>query len=551
MLEIGEQLRLHADWFEHQMPTIVVPTDVPRLAGSFEAVEEALLRSPEGPVAAGDAIPAASGDIQRPDRRPRASRHVWSALAAAAVLAVVVAGVAVMRSRTVRPAPTKPTAPVSGLIATGHDSVLLPRSTPSGLLAGEVTTGSPAVAFLPGLDRTAAPTTQLFGADSTPELELTIQPDPTPVDQIAGTAETVRGTSGRLVPAGQPVIIRSRNGASYLYGWDTIDDRYTWYEDGAYITANFKNVTAPQALDAIDGLQWVSADASAGFVAASGSGLTTLLAPTSARSSGLGLEADIDYVVEPADATSVKLVTCPGGVGDCPNISVDYATARLNGVEAADGSVTLSVDGRTNSNGDSTPGTYLQSWPDGAAVQVDFGDAQPVDPDLAKRMTAGVELSDQSGLDQLKQDISAGLDALPVLAAAELPGGRVEVHGSGLLSVTCMTPVGATPTCGSGAVLTHGPPTGGITVSAIVDGHWIVAASSTTAGTLAFASGDTLAFDKPAGPDLHADTTAVTVGATTYQLGLVDVPDGVTGIMLTQSSTPGNIGGGSIERPSS
>ena len=100
--------------------------------------------------------------------------------------------------------------------------------------------------------------------------------------------------------------------------------------------------------------------------------------------------------------------------------------------------------------------------------------------------------------------MAAGLQTMPVLAAADLSGGRVEVHGLGLVSVTCLAPNGTPSTCGS-AWVGDGPgsnPTTPINASAIVDGHWIVGASSTNPGPIAFASGDSIDFDHPAGPPL-------------------------------------------------
>jgi hypothetical protein len=553
MLEIGEQLRQHAEWFEGQMPAIVLPREASRDAGPFEAADDASLHAVAAAAPADEETPPAVA-AARADSSHRGNRHLWRAVAAAAVIALVVASVAVVRSRGGRSRPTTPTAPTSGLIATGHDSVLLPTSMAPGLLATDVTTSSlgtgrgPTTGVGPGVPAAS----QLFGADGVPELELTISPSHTPVDQVLGTAETVRGTAGRLISAGQPTEVRNANGVSYTYLWDAIDDRYTWDEHGAYVTANFRHLTPQRALEIIDGLRWVSADPSEGFLPASASGLSALLPISPPQSSGLGLEADIDEVAQPADSTSLKLVTCPGGSGACEGITYDYATAWLNGTRAADGSVTMSADGERAANGTSTEGTYLRIWPDGAAYQVGFGEAQPVDVDLARRVTAGIAVTDQAGLDRFEAGVSAGLRALPVIAAADLPGGRVEVRGAGEVSLTCLTPTGAGPSCSSGVLPIDGqPPTGGITASAIVGGHWIVGVSSTSPGPLAFNSGDTVDFNHPAGPPLPGQTTAETVGTTTYQLGLVEVPDGVTGIMITQSTPGGGIGGGAVERPSS
>ena len=105
---------------------------------------------------------------------------------------------------------------------------------------------------------------------------------------------------------------------------------------------------------------------------------------------------------------------------------------------------------------------------------------------------------------------------MPVLAGADLPSGRVEVHGAGRLSVTCVAPSGTPLTCGTPWLpYTNdgGAPTTPINASAIVDGHWFVGASSTNPGPIAFVPGDTIDFDHPAGPPLSGETTEVTTGA--------------------------------------
>ncbi len=532
MLEITDQLRQHAEWVEERMPPLLLPAEATRTTEPFVAVGR-------------------RGRPLRMGRNGRGSRFVWTAMAAAAVLALLMGGLVVLRSHPRQPAATDPAADESGMVATAPDSVLLPRSMPGGLVATAVRTSAPKGRQSYGLEPTAPPVTQLFGVDQQPALEIRIEPSRPGATQTAGSDQTVRGVPGRFLSAGQPTIIGAADG-SYQYNRpDGTDDRYTWFERDAFITASFRNLTPAQTLEIVDAMQWASSDLIDGFTLAADSGLTGLLPPTPDPSSGVGLEAETDYLVEPADTSTITLMTCPAGTGTCPGATYDYAAAWLNGTREHDGSVTVSVDGDPGAIGIGTHGIYLRIWSNGATAQIDFGDGRPVDPALTRSLLGDLAVTDAAGLGRLERQISDGLAAMPLLAAADLPGGRVEVHGVGSLSVTCVAPAGGSSTCGDPWVQPSGSEGPGTLLhsSSIVGGHWFVGASSPKSGTIAFASGTDLDFDHPAGPPLAGETAEATGGATTYQFGLVEVPDGVAGIMLTQSR-PGSIEGGSVERPS-
>ena len=290
MLEISDQLRRHAAWVEEHLPPVDLPTDA------------------SGPVPV------------HPDgteRRRRASRRVWALLGTAALVALVVAGLVVLRSRPGPPVATDPAAEQSGLAATGPDSVLLPRSTPDGLQAVGVRTSIPTARQRFGIESTGPTISQLFGVDQRADLLLTIEPSSTGADQEGGVVQTIRGTAGRFMAAGQPTIVVTPGGASYSTRTDEANARYSWYERDAFITASFRNLAAPEALAIIDGMQWASPDLVDGFVPADDAGLSTLVPATSEPTSGVGQEADIDYLVEPDGSTSIKLVTCPAGARTC------------------------------------------------------------------------------------------------------------------------------------------------------------------------------------------------------------------------------------------
>ena len=521
------------------MPPVVLPTDAAPTANP----------SPSNPADQPSHLEPTAG---RSESIRRASHGLWTAMAAAAMVVLLVAALAVVRSRQGQPDATDPAAGPSSTVATDENSVLLPRTAPDGMQAVDVTTSRPSGRQHLGLDQTGPAVTQLFGVDQDGELSIRIEPSGVGARQSGGVDQTIRGTPGRYMAAGQPTILDRTDGSYALFQPDATNDRYSWYEHDAIITASFRHLTAAQALAVVEAMRWASPDLADGFVLAVDAGLTVLLPPTPEPSTGLGLEADLDYVVPPDATTAIKVTTCPGGTGSCPGADYDPATAWLNGTRAADGRIVASIDGHAAGPGTvpATHGVYLQIGPDGATAQVDFGEGKPVDPDLAHRLVADLEVTDRSGLDRLRADISTGLGAMPVLAGVDLPSGRVEVHGAGRLSVTCVTPPGGSLTCGTPWLqpVRGQAPTTPLDVSAIVDGHWFVAASSTRPGPIAFNSGDTVDFDHPAGPPLAGETASATVSGTIYQFGLVEVPDDVTGIMLTQSS-PGSTGGGSVERP--
>src|SRR3954447_8704941 len=153
MLEITDQLRQHAAWVDEQMPPIVLPPEAARTAEPFVAVGR-------------------RGRTPRAGRDEQGSRWVWTAMAAAAVLALLLGGLALLRSHPRQPAVTDPATDESGMVATAPDSVLLPRSTPEGLVPTALRTGAPRARPSYGLEPTAPPITQLFGADQQPVLEI-------------------------------------------------------------------------------------------------------------------------------------------------------------------------------------------------------------------------------------------------------------------------------------------------------------------------------------------------------------------------------------------
>jgi hypothetical protein len=270
------------------------------------------------------------------------------------------------------------------------------------------------------------------------------------------------------------------------------------------------------------------------------------------RAGKLGVIASYTYATGPDATTTMSVTTCPGGAGGCTD---SYAVARANGTVNPDGSVTstspnvLSAQGTTELSG---PIDHLeQVWPDGAGVSI-TATTGALDVPTARDLASSVQLTDVSALRQLQTEVTNQAEGLPLLAAADLPGGHVELRGEGAVRAMCMAPDVAfqttpTVTCPSVTFLIGGSePTAPYSASLLYGSQWVVAAASDGAGTLSFSPQTANVNQLP--PPLDAHTTDVTQGATTYHFGLVFVPAGVDSIFSVMSQ-PGSYGGGGTDRP--
>ena len=314
-------------------------------------------------------------------------------------------------------------------------------------------------------------------------------------------------------------------------------DELIWFEHGQHITARFKDMSSRQALDFVDAMTWASATPADGFVAGAGSGLSSLLPPTAPRATGVGLAATFTYAGFHDPAHAVVVNTCPDGIGLCPGSFYDYADVWFQGTRHADGSVSAVLTGTDATGTGSTGSRLVQAWPGGGTVDVAFY-GQGVDQDLAQHLVAGVQLTDSAGLRARRAALTARLSGLPLVVAAVLPDGRVEVHGGEGVDAVCIRTATLPLTCPATALddtLSTGPRSAEASVLDAA-GHWWLAEVMLGSGQLTFSrSGDPR--DVGIGTPLpgQASTTVASGAGQALQVGLVQVPDGITNVLASLS----------------
>ena len=223
MLEIREQIRQHAAWVEEQMPPLVLPAEAARTVEPFEP-------------------------IGRNRHKGWGSRRVWTVMAAAAVLALLVAGLAVLRSHPGQPDATDPAA---GRVGAGGD-LTRKRAPPAVDARGCAARGrhdlcaARSSAARPGVRRAGRHAALRGRPASRSWRSRSSRAGP----GRASTAESTR-------PCAACRASSRRRGAhdDHQCRWhcvydrqDSTDDRYSWYERDAFITARFRDVTATEAL---------------------------------------------------------------------------------------------------------------------------------------------------------------------------------------------------------------------------------------------------------------------------------------------------------------
>jgi hypothetical protein len=529
MLEIEEQLRRHAAWVRPQMPPLASAVD-----------------------------PSASGgDPSPPGRRPRPSRRAWVAVATAAAVVVAAATIAVVASRTATPPAASPRPNRTATVAPGPDTALVPPARIGNLELWSLTSAAASdpgttSATRPGPTSTAATIArdsdgsyqQLFGQGGQPRLEiqarklLAAEASGLGTMRGAGIAQVsqpIRGGNGRLQSA------RFAPGVQAAPAGQLTPMALIWREGGFEITATFRGLSSSQALAFVDTLQVGHGTVAAGFEAPAGSDLAPLELPSSADAP-TGLVLNSRYATGTDGAGELDVSTCPPGAG----CSGSYADVWIWGSRLADGS----VEGELSSYG-APPSSYERVWPDGQDVEVNTYAAGEIDLELARQIADGVALGDRAQVVALQTQVSDRLLALPRVAAASFDTAAVEVHRDGRLTAVCLAPSGQSLSCPSATFSDPAtPPTGGFDASVLSGGRWIVAAAiqaSTPFGYYPDTSDIGSAGGKLPAPIAGRSAPGLPEGSG-WEIGLVQVPDGVDNIVVTQTSG-GSFGGSGVSRP--
>lgn len=238
-----------------------------------------------------------------------------------------------------------------------------------------------------------------------------------------------------------------------------------WSEGDADISATTRDLTESDAAALLDALTWVDpVDPLGGFAPPAGWIVRT--EPTTGP--GSGTETVLTYV-DPASPGRVALTVQASVTGA---VAPGYLLTSMVGHVGDDGVVVATQD---PSLAGSSPTTYAH-WPDGRRSQVSGDDR--LDDATAERIALGVGPSDGAEIAAMGAALSQRLGAGEVLAAADLPAGRVELVGAPDPGAVCLT-VDGTRTCRA-VVIDHGTASGlgFVAGSTAVGPTWLVFGAS-------------------------------------------------------------------------
>ena len=449
----------------------------------FESRLAATLRAKAAQVEVADVPfdPSVPGGVVPLGEPRRGRRSGWILAAAAALLVVLVVGVALVR--------TDRQASVSQGDRPNRPGVLAPTWVPDGYQLWDISSSSGPASEAAGRGPV---TIQLFAQDQGPMLMVEV-----------GVRETSPQTPGFAVPPGDAATVRGVPGHVWATTMTTSPGQVPvprlqirWEEEGQAILAIVDHVDQARALDMLAAMAWAVPGDPLSGVAAGSLSLAVSFSPAttgSPASTPLREVGGVVNQVEPAAALST-FVYAQGA----PTLaSSSEITVRTGGpgsgleqyYETQLGGSSPQGDGAVETTG-ASPVTDVRVggvfWPDGRwAIAVGAVGAGVETSDLV-RIARTAAPTDDADLDGRRAEITARVLALPVVATTELPPLTLEVHGEGGTALCAR--VGSGPvTCGAVAGVTGGSlgrfGSPGLTVGMIVDGDWYVGA----AGTLPFA----------------------------------------------------------------
>ena len=426
-------------------------------------------------VAAEAFVPSDRGEVVPLGEPRRGRRSGWVLAAAAAVLVVLVVGVALVR--------TDRQTSVSQNDHADRPGVLAPIWVPEGYQLWDVSSSSGPGSEMPG----GGPVTvQLFAQDQGPILMVQVGASPQ--------------TPGSAAPQGEAVTVRGVAGHVWATTMTTSPDQVPvprlqirWEEDGQPISATIDHVGQARALDMLDAMAWTVPGDPLSGVAAGSLSLAVSFSPVLTGSMSSTLLHEVGGVVDQAVPTAA-VTTFAYAQGTPTLTSSSEITVRAGGPGSGLGQYYETQLGGTSPQGDGSVETSGASsvtdvrsavvvWPDGRSV-VAIGAG--IDPSALVRIARSAAPTDDAALDARRAEIAERVLALPVVATTELPPLTLEVHGEGGTAL-CAHAGSGPVTCGAvagvngGSLGRFGSP--GLTVSMIVDGDWYVGA----AGTLPFA----------------------------------------------------------------
>jgi hypothetical protein len=359
------------------------------------------------------------------------------------------------------------------------------------------------------------PVAQLFGSKAGDrKLLVTVQP-------LVPTSEAPRPPAG----AGRtPIAVRGVIGSiAHADGVTTVE----WNEEDADVRADARGLGDDAALAAITSLRWRSAKTSEGFEPRSATRLDQLVPVQLAHAPRGTYGAAFRYARSAASADQLVVWTCPRGDSACGG----YATTAFPGAIASDGSASY-FDDHARVPGISASGavSFEQEWPDGGSIVLVGSHGALPDASVARRIAASVRPRVTAHLKAERDELGTRFAALPLVAEANLSGGRVEVHAAGPTRALCLQPPRAQRVCLSRAGFGQDP---AIDVAgALVDGNWWLMATTTHGPAKVTADLNVLVLEAEGlGKPLASDVR--TIGGRT--LLLAPIPEGVPGAVITDA----------------
>jgi hypothetical protein len=425
----------------------------------------------------------------------REHRRVRVALIAAALVAAIVAvstTVVVTRRSSGRPAP--PAHPSPDHVATPRvlpavdGPALVPVSPPAGMQLWSVRTTGGAGG--------GAARSQLFGTvdvSGSPARALLVELSPGGGGHLAATQSVrVRGHDA--------IVADSKDGGAATRELD-------WTESGVFARVLLRGVTPAEAATALNRLRPRSANLLDGFDPTSARAGFGLLGEMTAGDAGSGVA--LGYGAGPPS---------PGGAPEAVMLASlgasypGYLRTWIAGSRGADG-VATSVD----------PGyDVVVAWPDGRQIVVETAAR---DTDTIARSADTAVLLGVDALRSLRADVDRRLAALPLIGAADLASGRLELRGRAGPQALCLRVLNAAPTCTAAEAQLNAAWEAGLASSAEVDGRWTVYAASPSLISLTRGT----PFPSRRQPGLPAASTAVAG----WNLVLATVPDGIDNVLVS------------------
>jgi hypothetical protein len=198
-----------------------------------------------------------------------------------------------------------------------------------------------------------------------------------------------------------------------------------WSEGDVDVSATTRDLTETDAASLVDALTWADpADPLAGFVPPDG--WISLVEPTTGL--GIGTGTELTYV-DPSNPSQVALTVRAMAPAD---VAPGYLLSSMVGHVGDDG-VAVAIQSGT---GVGAPSMTYATWPDGRHAVV-RGDG--IDAGTTERIARSVRPSSGMEIATLGADLSQRLGTGEVLAAADLPAGRVELVGSPKPAAVCLT----------------------------------------------------------------------------------------------------------------